>query len=65
MVVTTEPVLPDDAVIAVRGLTVNLPRGMERPHAVENVPFDLKREYWLKQQGNDLFQALSCTTMTR
>lgn len=43
MAVSGEAFLADDAVISVRGLTVNLPRGMERPHAVENVSFDLKR----------------------
>lgn len=32
-----------DAVLSVRGLTVDLPHGMERAHAVENISFDLKR----------------------
>lgn len=43
MPITTEAVCADDAVITVRGLTVDLPREMERKHAVEDVSFDLKR----------------------
>ncbi|APO66349.1 oligopeptide ABC transporter ATP-binding protein [Rhizobium gallicum] len=43
MVVNTKPILLDDAALSVRGLTVDLPKGMERAHAVENISFDLKR----------------------
>ena len=32
-----------EAALSVRGLTVDLPKGMERAHAVENISFDLKR----------------------
>ena len=32
-----------DVALSVRGLTVSLPKGMERSHAVENVSFDLHR----------------------
>jgi peptide/nickel transport system ATP-binding protein len=32
-----------DTALSVRGLTVGLPKGMERTHAVEDVSFDLKR----------------------
>ncbi|MDO3436834.1 ABC transporter ATP-binding protein [Rhizobium sp. CBN3] len=39
----TEAVRADDAALSVRALTVDLPKGMERAHAVENVSFDLKR----------------------
>lgn len=43
MAVNTKPILVDDAALSVRGLTVDLPKGMERAHAVENISFDLKR----------------------
>ncbi|WP_018327270.1 ABC transporter ATP-binding protein [Rhizobium giardinii] len=43
MAVNTKPKLVDDAALSVRGLTVDLPKGMERAHAVENISFDLKR----------------------
>ena len=33
----------EKAALSVRGLTVDLPEGMERAHAVENISFDLKR----------------------
>lgn len=33
----------DDTVLSVRNLTVNLPGGMERRHAVKNISFDLPR----------------------
>ncbi|RVU35306.1 ABC transporter ATP-binding protein [Hwanghaeella grinnelliae] len=32
-----------DVALSVRGLTVKLPKGMERAHAVENISFDLHR----------------------
>ena len=32
-----------DVALSVRGLTVDLPRGMERTHAVENISFELTR----------------------
>ncbi len=32
-----------DVALSVQGLTVSLPKGMERSHAVENISFDLKR----------------------
>src|SRR4051812_2239269 len=38
-----QAVAADDLALSVRGLTVKLPKGMERAHAVENVSFDLKR----------------------
>ncbi|MGY8676667.1 ABC transporter ATP-binding protein [Bradyrhizobium sp. UFLA05-153] len=34
---------PADVALSVRELTVSLPEGMERAHAVENISFDLKR----------------------
>jgi len=34
---------PADVALSVRELTVSLPEGMERDHAVENISFDLKR----------------------
>ena len=43
MAVDTKPILVHDAALSVRGLTVDLPQGMERAHAVENISFDLKR----------------------
>lgn len=38
-----ESALVDEAVLTVRGLTVDLPKGMERVHAVEDISFDLQR----------------------
>lgn len=32
-----------DVALSVRGLTVSLPKGMERAHAVQDVSFDLRR----------------------
>ncbi|WP_105404694.1 ABC transporter ATP-binding protein [Neorhizobium sp. T7_12] len=43
MVAKIEAVNAGDAAVSVRGLTVDLPKGMERAHAVENISFDLKR----------------------
>jgi peptide/nickel transport system ATP-binding protein len=43
MVESIQPVAPHDVALSVRDLTVNLPGGMERTHAVENISFDLKR----------------------
>jgi peptide/nickel transport system ATP-binding protein len=43
MVTSILPVAPHDVALSVRDLTVNLPEGMERTHAVENISFDLKR----------------------
>jgi peptide/nickel transport system ATP-binding protein len=43
MVASIQPVAPHDVALAVRDLTVNLPAGMERTHAVENISFDLNR----------------------
>ena len=43
MSVTIETASPQDSALSVRGLTVSLPKGMERTHAVENISFDLKR----------------------
>ncbi|TIQ91744.1 MAG: ABC transporter ATP-binding protein, partial [Mesorhizobium sp.] len=43
MVASIQPVAPHDVALSVRDLTVNLPKGMERTHAVENISFDLKR----------------------
>ncbi|TCN18075.1 hypothetical protein EV184_13547, partial [Sinorhizobium americanum] len=37
MAARTEAVSVDDAALSVRGLTVDLPKGMERSHAVENI----------------------------
>ncbi len=36
-------VAPNDVALSVRDLTVSLPMGMERAHAVENISFELKR----------------------
>ena len=33
----------NDVALSVRGLTINLPKGMERAFAVENISFNLKR----------------------
>jgi len=38
-----QPLASQDVALAVRDLTVSLPAGMERAHAVENVSFELKR----------------------
>ena len=43
MAASVQPVASHDVALSVRGLTVTLPRGMERTHAVENISFDLKR----------------------
>ena len=43
MVASIQPVAPHDVALSVRDLTVTLPQGMERTHAVENISFDLKR----------------------
>ncbi|WP_427969390.1 ABC transporter ATP-binding protein [Altererythrobacter sp.] len=43
MVASNEPGEPGDVALSVRNLTVDLPKGMERPHAVENISFDLER----------------------
>ena len=38
---TQNIVLPSDPVLSVRGLTVSLPKNMERVHAVQDISFDL------------------------
>ena len=38
-----QAVAPHEAALSVRGLTVSLPKGMERANAVEDVSFDLER----------------------
>jgi peptide/nickel transport system ATP-binding protein len=43
MSVTTETAPPQDLALSVHDLTIDLPPGMERPHAVENVSFQLER----------------------
>ena len=43
MIASIQPVAPHDVALSVRDLTVTLPQGMERTHAVENISFDLKR----------------------
>jgi peptide/nickel transport system ATP-binding protein len=43
MVASIQAVTPHEAALSVRGLTINLPGGMERAHAVENLSFDLRR----------------------
>ena len=43
MVVNTTSIPRDEVALSVRDLTVNLPKGMERVHAVKNISFDLKR----------------------
>jgi peptide/nickel transport system ATP-binding protein len=43
MVASIQSVAPRDVALSVRDLTVALPKGMERTHAVENISFDLKR----------------------
>jgi peptide/nickel transport system ATP-binding protein len=42
-VVSIEAASPHRAALSVRGLTVSLPAGMERAHAVEDISFDLAR----------------------
>jgi peptide/nickel transport system ATP-binding protein len=37
-----QAVAPREAALSVRGLTVSLPKGMERAHAVEDISFDLE-----------------------
>ena len=56
MAVNTKPKLVDDAALSVRGLTVDLPKGMERAHAVENISFDLKRGQILCIIGESRFR---------
>lgn len=43
MISAPQPLASEDVALAVRDLTVSLPAGMERAHAVENVSFKLKR----------------------
>jgi peptide/nickel transport system ATP-binding protein len=43
VVANIQAVAPYDAALSVRGLTVRLPKGMERAHAVEDISFDLMR----------------------
>ena len=43
MVASIQTAAPHAAALSVRDLTVSLPKGMERAHAVENISFDLKR----------------------
>jgi peptide/nickel transport system ATP-binding protein len=43
MVASIQAVASQDVALSVRDLTVALPQGMERTHAVENISFDLKR----------------------
>ncbi|MBZ9811042.1 MULTISPECIES: ABC transporter ATP-binding protein [unclassified Mesorhizobium] len=43
MAASIQPAAALDVVLSVRDLTVTLPQGMERPHAVKNISFDLKR----------------------
>ncbi|GES42195.1 ABC transporter ATP-binding protein [Rhizobium dioscoreae] len=38
---TQDRVLPNEPVLSVRGLTVSLPKNMERVHAVQDITFDL------------------------
>src|SRR5918994_4523777 len=38
-----QAVASHEVALSVRDLTANLPKGMERAHAVENISFDLKR----------------------
>lgn len=42
-VVNIEAAVPHRAALCVRGLTVSLPKGMERAHAVEDISFELAR----------------------
>jgi peptide/nickel transport system ATP-binding protein len=43
MAASVQAAAPQEVALSVRGLTVSLPQGMERPYAVENISFDLKR----------------------
>ncbi|RVC81796.1 ABC transporter ATP-binding protein, partial [Mesorhizobium sp. M4A.F.Ca.ET.022.05.2.1] len=43
MIASIQAVAPHEVALSVRDLTVSLPAGMERVHAVENISFDLKR----------------------
>ena len=43
MVASIQAAVPHDVALSVRDLTVSLPQGMERTHAVENISFDVKR----------------------
>jgi peptide/nickel transport system ATP-binding protein len=43
MTATTNLSAQPDVALSVRGLTIRLPKGMERTHAVEDVSFDLRR----------------------
>jgi peptide/nickel transport system ATP-binding protein len=43
MAARSQAVASQDVALSVRDLTVSLPEGMERPHAVENISFDLMR----------------------
>lgn len=43
MIASIQAVAPHDVALSVRDLTVNLPQGMERTHAVKDISFDLKR----------------------
>ena len=43
MVASIQAVASHEVALSVRDLTVSLPKGMERAHAVENISFDLKR----------------------
>ena len=40
---STQVVASDDIALSVRGLTISLPKGMERAHAVKDISFDIKR----------------------
>ena len=42
-VVSTETVVSRQTALSVRGLTISLPKGMERAYAVEDISFDLMR----------------------
>jgi peptide/nickel transport system ATP-binding protein len=43
MAASIQPVAPHDVALSVCDLTLTLPQGMERSHAVKNITFDLKR----------------------
>ncbi len=43
MVASIQAVPPHEAALSVRGLTVSLPKGMERTNAVQDISFDLER----------------------
>jgi len=43
MIASIQPVAPHDVALSVCDLTLTLPQGMERSHAVKNITFDLKR----------------------